>query len=476
MKRRYFSKVTFAYLVFCASIFIIICTFTQSMISNYMIRVEASDMYRISYALASDYIAEAYSPDYRELTDQMQLLSQYMGADIWLVGSDTSIKVCTDNYTSADMDAFGEDGTLTGYSNTYFNDEHYMTGYFYNTLDTECLTVCAEVMVSESTSICILAHKPLTSVTAQANSFLNIYFYTAALTFLIAFVIVVIFTRVLYMPLYKIIDGTKNYAKGDFSTPINVHAKDEVGYLADTINYMASTISTREEDQRNFISNVSHDFRSPLTSIKGYVEAMLDGTIPPEFQEKYLNIILFETQRLQKLTENLLQLNQYGSAGMMINRTTFDINRLIEEILPTFEGACQQKSLRFSILTKDELFVSADRDKIAQVLYNLIDNAVKFSYSGTDIVLRTSSSGSKARISVRDKGIGIPTESIPKIWDRFYKTDLSRGKDRRGSGLGLAIIKEIIQAHNENITVVSTVGAGTEFLFTLPLAQQKEAL
>ena len=160
---------------------------------------------------------------------------------------------------------------------------------------------------------------------------------------------------------------------------------------------------------------------------------------------------------------------------MMLNITTFDVNQLIAEILPTFEGSCQQKSLHFNVQTSDELLVSADRDKIAQVLYNLIDNAVKFSHSGTAITLRTTSSGNKARISVSDCGIGIPAESIPKIWDRFYKTDLSRGKDRRGSGLGLAIIKEIIQAHNENITVVSTVDAGTEFLFTLPLAHDQNS-
>ena len=470
MKRRYFSKITFAYLIFCASIFIIICTFTQSMINRYTIRVEASDLYRISSALVSDYASGMYAQDFDTFTSQAEALSRYMGADIWLVGADGSIRICTDNYASADSGDFEEDGSLVAYTKNDFNDEHYMTGCFYDTLNTECLTVCAEAMTSGSTSVCILAHKPLSSITAQANSYLNIYFYTAAWTFLIAFIIVVIFTRVHYMPLYKIIDGTKNYAKGDFTTPIKVRARDEVGYLADTLNYMASTISTREEDQRNFISNVSHDFRSPLTSIKGYVEAMLDGTIPPELQEKYLNIILFETQRLQKLTENLLELNRYGNTAMMLNITTFDINRLIAEILPTFEGSCQQKSLHFNVQTTGELYVSADRDKIAQVLYNLVDNAVKFSYSGTAITLRTVSSGTKARISVSDNGIGIPTESIPKIWDRFYKTDLSRGKDRRGSGLGLAIIKEIIQAHKENITVVSTVGAGTEFLFTLPLA------
>jgi signal transduction histidine kinase len=237
---------------------------------------------------------------------------------------------------------------------------------------------------------------------------------------------------------------------------------------------MATELDTFEEEQRKFISNVSHDFRSPLTSIKGYIEAMIDGTIPVEMQEKYLNIILFETERLNKLTQNILDLNKFGKPGVSLDITVFDINEMIRNTTMTFEGVCSKKGLSFDLLlTGNELFVKGDMVKIQRVLYNLIDNATKFANNNTPIVIKTNIRNEKVLISVKDKGIGIPSDSIKKVWERFYKTDLSRGRDKKGSGLGLAIVKEIVQAHKENINVISTEGVGTEFIFTLPLSKRE---
>ena len=236
---------------------------------------------------------------------------------------------------------------------------------------------------------------------------------------------------------------------------------------------MANELNTLEDDQKKFVSNVSHDFRSPLTSIKGYVEAMLDGTIPVEMQDKYLNIILFETERLNKLTKSLLELNKFGSHGTMLDITDFDINHTIRMTVQTFEGRCMEKRITFNlILTGEKLFVSADMSKIEQVLYNLIDNAIKFSHTDSAITIETTEKNDKIFVSVKDTGIGIPGDSIKKIWERFYKTDLSRGKDKKGTGLGLSIVKEIVQAHGENINCISTEGVGTEFIFPLPLAKK----
>ena len=233
---------------------------------------------------------------------------------------------------------------------------------------------------------------------------------------------------------------------------------------------MASNLDTIEETQRNFISNVSHDFRSPLTSIRGYVDAMLDGTIPPEMQEKYLNIILFETERLTKLTESLLELNKYEARKVILEMKDFDINGMIRQICETFEGTCKEKHLVFELLlSSDSLRVHADMGKIQQVLYNLIDNAIKFSHFDSKITIETISRNGKAYISIKDYGMGIPKDCVTKIWERFYKTDLSRGRDKRGTGLGLSIVKEIVEAHDENINVISTEGVGTEFIFTLTL-------
>jgi signal transduction histidine kinase len=287
-------------------------------------------------------------------------------------------------------------------------------------------------------------------------------------------VVLLVFTLVVYLPMRKIITAADAYAKGDFEKKIELHSSDELGGVANTLNYMAKELGTLEDDQRKFVSNVSHDFRSPLTSIKGYVEAMLDGTIPVERQEKYLNIILFETDRLNRLTQSLLDLNRFGHHGIMLEIADFDINQMIRTTIRTFEGRCNEKGITFDlVLTGQELFVTADMTKIQQVLYNLTDNAVKFSHHNSSIKIETSIKNEKVLIYVKDSGIGIPADSIKKIWDRFYKTDLSRGKDKRGTGLGLSIVKEIIQAHKENINVISTEGVGTEFIFTLPLSHKE---
>ena len=228
-------------------------------------------------------------------------------------------------------------------------------------------------------------------------------------------------------------------------------------------------MSDMNDYQRKFIANVSHDFRSPLTSIKGYTQAMLDGTIPPEMQNKYLDIILFETERLTKLTSSLLTLNQFENGGIPIDISVFDINYEIKRCSETFEQRCTDKqiSIELTFDTK-KLMVKADISKIEQVIQNLLDNAIKFSYNNSVIEIRTTERNRKIFVSIKDHGIGIPKDSINKVWDRFYKTDLSRGKDKKGTGLGLSITKEIIEAHGENINVISTEGAGTEFIFSLP--------
>lgn len=298
---------------------------------------------------------------------------------------------------------------------------------------------------------------------------------TLAIIFLCAFVVLGLFTYTVYIPIRKITEAAREYATGDFTKQINIHKNDEIGYLAASLNFMATELSTLEEDQRKFIANVSHDFRSPLTSIKGYIEAIMDGTIPYEMQDKYLNIILFETERLNKLTQSMLELNKYGKKGAMLDISRFDINHTIKMVVQSFEGTCKEKKISFElILTGQILFVSADMSKIQQVLYNLIDNAIKFSHADSAITIETTEKNEKVFVSVKDTGIGIPKDSLKKIWERFYKTDLSRGKDKKGTGLGLAIVKEIISAHNENINVISTEGVGTEFIFTLPLANEKK--
>ena len=283
-----------------------------------------------------------------------------------------------------------------------------------------------------------------------------------------------IFIFTVYRPLKKVNKATAEYSLGNFKPTIPLSSDDEIGHLANTLNFMATKLDTFEDDQRKFIANISHDFRSPLTSIKGYIEALLDGTIPFEIQEKYLNIILNESKRLAKLTNDMLDLNRIGAIGADLELIEFDINSVIRDCVQSCEVQCNNKNLKVLLLLAEEkMYVIADLGKIGQVIYNLLDNAVKFSKNNSKIKIETTFRNDKLLISVKDQGVGIPKESLTNIWNRFYKTDFSRGKDKKGTGLGLSIVKEIIQAHGETINVISTENVGTEFLFSLKLSKRE---
>jgi signal transduction histidine kinase len=300
------------------------------------------------------------------------------------------------------------------------------------------------------------------SLTALKYFFIPI----ALVSFTVFFLIYLFMVR----PLNKVITAAMNYAAGDYDYRITFHSKDEFQTLFKTLSYMAGEMNNLENYRKNFIANISHDFRSPLTSIKGYIEAILDGTIPNESKDKYLNIILSETERLTKLTGDLLELNEFEHKWMGYDITVFDINTIIQKMAASLEGVCINRRLCLAFdFGEDEILVEADIGKIQQVLHNLLDNAIKFSHNDSTIWITTSAKGEKAFVSVKDYGVGIPDDAILHIWERFYKIDPSRGKDKKGTGLGLSIAREIIHAHGENINVVSTQGAGSEFIFSLPL-------
>lgn len=466
MKRTLYPKLLLGYAAFGILGFLTIAIFTSRLTLNYIERDTASDLYRESNLLAANYAANYYrgTMTLEDVTSHFVAVATYLDAEIRVVSLDGKVLITSGSDTSSN--------TIEDFDITAFGTSYYQTGTFFNTFQEETLSVFSPITINYKVRGYVLIHKPVRDLIALKDGFINIAYMTLAVIFLCAFVLIGLFTCTVYIPIRKITRAARDYSEGNFDTQINIQTNDEIGYLAASLNYMAAELSTLEDDQRKFIANVSHDFRSPLTSIKGYVEAIMDGTIPHEMQDKYLNIILLETERLNKLTQSMLELNKYGARGTMLDISSFDINNTIKLVVQSFEGICQEKKISFElILTGHTSYVYADMSKIQQVLYNLIDNAIKFSHPDSTITIETTEKNEKVFISIKDTGIGIPKDSMKKIWERFYKTDLSRGKDKRGTGLGLAIVREIISVHNENINVISTEGVGTEFIFTLPLNQ-----
>lgn len=469
MRKTLFLKFVIVYLCFGILSFVAVSVITSKLTENYLVKTETESMYREANSIAAGRLVQSYTQadSLYEVYAYLSALSSYHSTEIWLMDPKGEILVDTsEEFGTTDL------GTIENFDLTALTGTYYQRGNFFGHFSTEVLSVVAPITSDYNTEGYIAIHHEMHELKAEANSLLNISYITLIIVFLLSLLVLLAFACMVYLPLKRIIYAANEYAAGNLNYTLPVENNDEMGYLAASMNYMAGEINKAGEYQRKFVSNISHDFRSPLTSIKGYVEAMLDGTIPPEMQEKYLNIVLSETVRLNKLTRGLLTLNTFDDKGMYLEITEFDINQVIRNTAATFEGTCQSKSIAIQLtLDAPTLYVKADMGKIQQVLYNLIDNAIKFSNPSSYIYIETTEKHGKVFVSVKDTGEGIPKESIQKIWERFYKTDPSRGKDKKGTGLGLAIVKEIIQAHNENINVVSTEGVGTEFTFSLQKAK-----
>ena len=466
MRKTLYLKFCLAYLIFGFFGFIIVATFVSSMTFEHLRREKADALYKEATLIANTYASDLYDNNTTLDTVKYQLdaLDTYLSATIWIINP--SGRMILDS--SAPMDVENE-VVVENFDPTVTQGSYYTVGTFFDSFDEKMISVFAPITSNYMVRGYVVIHYPISNIHASSDSLLNISYIMLVILFLLSLIIVIFFTEMVYIPLRKITEATEQYAAGNMHYEFSVDSEDEMGYLAASLNYMASEIARSEDNQKKFVANVSHDFRSPPTSIKGYLDAMLDGTIPPEMHEKYLTIVLNETDRLTKLTNSLLTLNNLNTKGVMLERTDFDINQVIRNVAASFEGTCRQKNVAIElVLVGDYLYVNADIGKIQQVLYNLLDNAIKFSHHDSAIKIEITEKRSKIFVSVKDRGIGIPKDDLKLIWDRFYKSDISRGKDKKGTGLGLSITKEIIHAHGEHINVISTEGVGTEFIFSLP--------
>lgn len=472
MKKTLYLKFVLAYFIFGVFGFIIITTFVPNMTREHLIREKAEDLYSEATLIANTYASGLYTSEtsLETVKTQLDALAVYLSSTIRIINPSGRLILDTGSPLNVE-----EVVKIENFDPTVTSGSYYYLGNFFGNFDYDVLSVFAPITSNYMVKGYVVIHSDMNDIEESCISLLNISYITLIILFLLSVIILIFFTEIVYIPLRKITYATEQYASGNMHYEFQVESEDEIGYLAACLNYMASEIARSEDDQKKFVANVSHDFRSPLTSIRGYLEAMLDGTIPPHMHEKYINIVLNETDRLAKLTNSLLTLNNLNTKGMLLDCTDFDINQVIRNTAASFEGTCHKKTIAIELLlTGDVMYVHGDIVKIQQVLYNLIDNAIKFSHHDSVIRIETSDKKNKLFISVKDTGIGIPKEDLKLIWDRFYKSDLSRGKDKKGTGLGLSIVKEIINAHGEHINVVSTPGVGSEFIFSLKQSMNNE--
>lgn len=473
MKRTFFDKVIVVIMLLLVVLFIILASYTTYATQHALVEEKQNNLINeaslLSEQTISSYIQGITSLEYLQL--RFDEFEDTLKTSVWYFAADGTLIAASNagNYNKLPNNIHSLDEKLN------LTKGFTKTGSFYDIFNGTMISIGLPVFTEDEQKGFLILHTSMTELDSLQNNMLNIMYMPFLVMILVVGVVLAYLSGTVLRPIAKINNTAREYAKGNFEARTGVKRKDELGELSDSLEYMASELSKLDEYRKNFIANISHDFRSPLTSIKGYLEAMLDGTIPVEKYDRYLNIVLSESKRLTKLTTGLLELNNFDTYGPVLKRQTFDVVDVIRETRNTVEGVCAQKQIDFRLkCPAEDTMVYADKMKIGQVVHNLIDNAIKFSPEKSRITVTVYDKNGKLFVSVKDEGPGIEKEKQNKVWDRFYKTDSSRGKDKQGTGLGLAITKEIIKAHGENINLISTEGAGSEFVFTLTKESNRE--
>ena len=297
------------------------------------------------------------------------------------------------------------------------------------------------------------------------------YLFSAGVMLLVAFVVIYTATLRLTMPLQQMSRAAASFAKGDFTARVQVEGEDEIARLAQSFNSMAESLDEHETSRRSFVASVSHDLRTPMTTIGGYIDGILDGTISKAEQDKYLAVVSDEVKRLSRLTSSLLSVMRLEEKKPdTVELVSVNAWELVLNIMFNMEQRIEEKHIRISDFDTSEVYVKADKDMLHQVVYNLLDNAVKYTPAGGEMRVNITQNGDRAEISVYNTGKGISPQEQPYIFDRFYKTDKSRGIDRSGTGLGLYIVKMLVGGMEGSVRVSSDGESYTEFIVTLHTA------
>ena len=315
----------------------------------------------------------------------------------------------------------------------------------------------------------VLAVMDSSSLMEMWRSFIGLFFMLSAIILLVAFVASSVTSVKQIRPIAEMVQATRAYADGNFDVRMQETGSGEIGELATAFNAMADSLQETERQRRDFIANVSHELKTPMTTIAGYTDGILDGTIPPEKERQYLQIISDESRRLSRLVRRMLDISQIQNQEM--RKEEFDLCESARIALLSMEQKIMSRGLDVDAeIPEDSVMVQGDRDLITQVMYNLLENAAKFAAPSSTLYLGLTVNGEKAYVTVRNQGQTIPAEEIPLLFERFHKSDKSRSEDKDGYGLGLYVVKTILAQHKEKITVTSENGV-TAFTFTMQMAR-----
>ena len=472
MKTTFSRNFSTAASILLLTLFVLGASF-QMLVKEYLTETTVSGLRKDGEIVAN--LAASYSIDAqlssREFLLNLDVASQVSDSDTIICDASGKIILCSDalfgckhqglrvdrSYLTKVVQSGGD--TATGVIPDLYPEHRYF--------------VMTPISSSGSTGGMVIVSTPTEATTQILNKISNIFLTAAAVVVLIAVLAVSIFARRESRPLREMAKAANAFGHGDLDARVRVEESysEEIEELALAFNNMASSLQKSEYQRQEFVANVSHELKTPMTTIGGYIDGMLDGTIPPEKHSYYMQIVSDETKRLSRLVRSMLDISRLQDQGGVPEeqKLRFDIEECAGQVLITFEQKILQKKLQVEVDMPDHpVYTWANKDSITQVLYNLLDNAVKFCPEEGTIGLRIKLGRSKTFVSVSNEGQTIPPQELPLVFDRFHKMDKSRSQNRDGWGLGLYIVKTIVCSHGEDISVASQNGK-TEFTFTLPL-------
>jgi signal transduction histidine kinase len=425
---------------------------------QYFIENRKELLYEQGRKVAREAATVLYSgnPNSRSLINDLQVLDRFLDAHIWVINSD-GIIVAVSGPNEERL--LGRQVREEKIGNLAKGESIEERGNFDGMLGESSLTVGYPVFVNNRFSGGVLVHASLLEIQENFREIYRLTLWVILISVAIAYAILYIQIRRISEPLKEISGAAKVIAGGEFHKRLNINTGDEIEELGNSFNNMAKSLEKIEENRRNLIANISHDLRSPMTSIRGFIEGMIDGTIPEDKREHYLNIVLDESNRLIKMTNELLELGNMQQGSLEIKKEAFELNETIRRKLVAYEKGITEKKLDvvFSMF-EEKTFVLSDQVLLERVLSNLMDNAVKFTPEKGSIEIRTSTKEDRIIVEITNTGKSISSEELNRVWERFHKGDTSRGLHKGGYGLGLAIVREIISQLGERIWVSSGEG------------------
>jgi len=474
MFRSLFVRLIVAYFVIILVTLIALSLFMTSFFMEYTFNTRTRQLLREARALNEHVEMYAFGWISREyLYNHFRVIDRFLNTSIWITDELGYIWLPYSSAKEQEERWMEQKLTEEEFVQVLKGGTIIKTGRFGGRFPIPVLTVGVPLNIAGDIRGGIFLHSPIEGIRSTLSDVYRNVWRASLMSAFLAIILVYGISRMISKPLIQINDISREFALGNFKRRVKVTTKDEVGQLAKNFNAMADSLDKLEQMRRNFVANVSHELRSPLTSIVGYVQGVIDKTIQPEDQSKYLTVALDESKRLSKLISDFLDLAQIESGQFPLNISVFDINEKLRRILISKEENINKNTQRVEVcFDEEQCFVEADPDRIDQVIQNLVDNAVKFNKLGGRLFFRIWKHHGKVYVKIEDEGEGIPKDEIPMIWERFYQIEKLRNLKNDGKGLGLSIVKKIIEQHNENIWVNSILGEKTAFVFSLKAAKR----